>query len=90
MLLASFLKMAMGLLGQGPLSTLAIVSAILCSFSFEVFVRVSTEVKVLEHAGFIVKAAHICDSAGPAASKWWVVRLASHRQQHLLSHRRPE
>lgn len=47
MLLASFLEMPVGPLRQGPLSTPAIVSAILCSFSFEVFVRVSTEVRSL-------------------------------------------
>lgn len=90
MLLPSFLEMSMGPLGQGPLSTHDIVSAILCSFSFEVFVRVSTTRKAFGHASFIVATAHICDSVGSAAGKRWVVRLASHRQQHLQSHRLPQ
>lgn len=49
----------MGPLGQGPLSTHDFFSAILCSFSFEVFVRVSTMRKAFEHTSFIVAAAHI-------------------------------
>lgn len=58
MLLPSFLEMPMGPLGQGPLSTHDLVSAVLCSFSFEVFVRVSTMRKAFGHASFIVAAAH--------------------------------
>lgn len=83
--------MAMGLLGQGPLSTLAIVSAILCSFLFEVFVRVSTEVKVLEHAGLMVKAAHIAIQlvqlrASGGSSAWR--RIVSSTFYHIVDQSR--
>lgn len=59
MLLPASLEVSLDLLGQGPLSALAIVSAILSNFLFEVFVRGSTKRQVPEHASFIVAAAHI-------------------------------
>lgn len=80
----------MGPLEQGPLSTHDIVSAILCSFSFEVFVRVSTMCKAFRHASFIVAAAHLAIQLAQLRADDGVVRLASHRQQHLRSHRLPE
>lgn len=48
-----------GSVRTGALVNTAIVLAILCSFSFEVFVRISTEDQALRHASFIVATAHI-------------------------------